>query len=127
MIDLYLLISIFIGIIVAIDGYLLVRSNGNFNASKILTITSSIEFIWVIFSILSLSKLSFTIYQLLIPVLYITHNALGWLYGIILLNKPKNTQTNDVIVPMWHAKFGRNFGIFFTIICTYAFLQLLFS
>jgi len=117
MLEIYLSISVIIGMIVIYDGYIIVKSNGIVETGQLAMFTSTIEFLWAIVSIVALFTLEFQSWQVLIPVIYLTHNLLGWIYGIWLASKSSTEQTDRIVVPVWYSKFGFNFGIVFTFGC----------
>jgi len=112
MIELYFAISVLIGCIVAFDGYVLLKNHGK--ANKTSAITSTVEFIWVFISVGAVLKLSFTNYQILVPLLYLTHNVLGWLYAAAFM-KVDPDKPMDIEIPIWYVCFGLSVGIVFTI------------
>lgn len=113
MIELYLVNSIFIGILLVLDGWLLLREPSVKQLNKVLILTTSIEFLWVIISILLLIYIELNRYQMLIPVLYITNNIIGWIYGFILSANLDSEE--DVNIPKWYIKFELVFGLIFTL------------
>lgn len=78
-----------------------------------LVLTTSIEFLWVIISILLLIYIELNRYQMLIPVLYITNNIIGWIYGFVL--SVNLDDKGDVNIPKWYIKFGLVFGLIFSL------------
>lgn len=112
MLELYLIISIPIGCVVTFDGYVLLKCNGKVN--KISAVTSTIEFIWVLISFGAVLKLSFSNYQILVPLLYLTHNVLGWLYAAVFM-KIDQDKPMDIEIPIWYVWFGLSVGIVFSI------------
>jgi hypothetical protein len=117
MLEVYLGISVIIGLVVIYDGYLIVKNNGLVETGQLAMVTSTIEFLWVIISVAALFTLEFQNWQVLIPVLYVTHNLLGWSYGLWLTVKSPAEQVEKIIVPLWYSKFGFNFGVVFTFGC----------
>ncbi|GLX76724.1 hypothetical protein tinsulaeT_00640 [Thalassotalea insulae] len=117
MLEVYLSISIIIGLIIIYDGYLIIKNQGVIGIGQFAMITSTIEFLWAIVSIVALFALEFQNWQVLIPALYITHNILGWVYGFWLESKSPTEKIDKVVVPLWYAKFGFNFGVVFTFGC----------
>lgn len=113
MIELYLVNSIFIGILLVLDGWLLLREPSVKQLNKVLILTTSIEFLWVIISILLLIYIELNRYQMLIPVLYITNNIIGWIYGFILSANLDSEE--DVNIPKWYIKFELVFGLIFSL------------
>jgi hypothetical protein len=114
MLEVYLGISVIIGLIVIYDGYLIVKNSGVVKAGQLSAVTTTIEFLWAIVSIVALFNLEFQNWQILIPAFYVTHNILGWVYGFWLIAQNPTEETNQTTVPMWYAKFGINFGVVFT-------------
>ncbi|NQZ21501.1 MAG: hypothetical protein HRT53_05530 [Colwellia sp.] len=117
MLAVYLGISAIIGLVVIYDGYLVVKSNGVVGIGHLAMFTSAIEFLWAVVSVVALFTLEFQSWQILIPAIYLTHNLLGWVYGIWLASKSPIEQTEKIVVPLWYSKFGFNFGIVFTFCC----------
>jgi hypothetical protein len=117
MIELYFLVSIFIGIIVIIDGVVLYKARGVCGANKIQSITTTIEFLWAIASITALLKLELSQLQILIPSLYVVHNILGWVFGFYLCSKSPEIKngTEALVVPYWYIIFGLTVGMVFSI------------
>jgi hypothetical protein len=106
MLEVYLGISVIIGLIVIYDGYLIVKNSGVVKAGQLSAVTTTIEFLWAIVSIVALFNLEFQNWQILIPAFYVTHNILGWVYGFWLIAQNPTEETNQTTVPMWYAKFG---------------------
>ncbi|WP_033026676.1 MULTISPECIES: hypothetical protein [Pseudoalteromonas] len=115
MLEVYLGISVIIGLIVIYDGYLIVKNSGVIKTGQFSVVTTTIEFLWAIVSIVALFNFEFQNWQILIPVFYVTHNILGWAYGFWLVAKNPAEQSDQTTVPMWYAKFGLNFGVVFTL------------
>ncbi len=115
MLEVYLGISVIIGLIVIYDGYLIVKNSGVIKAGQFSVVTTTIEFLWTIVSIVALFNLEFQNWQILIPVFYVTHNILGWAYGVWLVAQNPTEKSDQITVPIWYAKFGFNFGVFFTL------------
>lgn len=113
--DAYLIISIIIGFIVIFDGYILYFKTPGF-ITTISGLTSTVEFVWAVVSIVALFKLNFTGLQILIPSVYVAHNVFGWIYGVVAY-KSNTGAGEDVVIPAWYALFGMIFGIVFTILC----------
>ena len=112
--------SVFIGLMLILDGFLLLKENGRCGVNKILSVTTSIEFIWAIISINVLIEYAFSGWIVLAPTLYILHNLIGWIYGFFLMNKIKNEKEPQLILPNWYIKFCLTFGLVFSSIsiCT---------
>lgn len=53
MIELYFLVSVFVGIAVIVDGVVLYKAKGVCWTNKIQSFTTTIEFLWVIVSIIA--------------------------------------------------------------------------
>ena len=117
MIEVYLGISVIIGLVVIYDGYLIVKSKGVVQTGQLAMFTSTIEFLWAVISVVALFTFEFQSWQILIPVIYLTHNLLGWIYGIWLASKSPIEQTDKIVVPLWYSRFGFNFGVVFTFCC----------
>ena len=117
MLEVYLGISVIIGLIVIYDGYLIIKSHGVVSVGQLAMLTTTIEFLWAIVSVVALFTLEFQNWQVLIPVLYIIHNILGWGYGFWLMSKSPEEQADKMEIPQWYAKFGFNFGVVFTLGC----------
>ena len=113
----YLVASILIGLVVILDGAVLLKLKGEASGSKLVAATSTVEFLWAVVSIFAVFTLSFSREEILSPALFITHNVLGWLYGVYLA--PKYLSGNDIefallSVPGWYAMFGFSLGIVYT-------------
>jgi hypothetical protein len=116
MTELYLTTSLFIGFILLIEARYILRKQ-EVRVNKFTLFTSTIELVWFVVSVAALSKLPLTQYQALIPTLYITHNILGWLYGIWLAKSLAQQQSTHVVIPTWYAKFAHSYAIVFIILC----------
>ncbi|ELP6759761.1 hypothetical protein [Vibrio vulnificus] len=115
MLEVYLGISVIVGLVVIYDGYLVIKNSGVIKVGQFSIVTTTIEFLWTIVSIVALFNLEFQNWQRLIPVFYVTHNVLGWAYGVWLVAQNPTEQSGQTTVPMWYAKFGFNFGVVFTL------------
>ncbi|MBD1582640.1 hypothetical protein [Pseudoalteromonas sp. S16_S37] len=115
MLEVYLGLSLFIGLIIIYEARHILNSPEN-PITPVTAITSIIEFIWAIVSIFALIYLPFSKWQVLLPSLYITHNAIGWVYGFWLAGKLTKHDSDQLIIPSWYAKFSFNFGILFTLL-----------
>jgi len=115
--EVYLGISVIIGLVVILDGYLVIRNRGVVEKGQLAMYTTTIEFLWALVSIVALVTLNFEGWQVLVPVLYITHNVIGWAYGFYLQSKSTDEEFDKVEVPIWYGKFGLNFGVVFTFSC----------
>ena len=126
MIEFYLLFGCFIGLLIIIDGVVLKNENGQLGANKIQSVTSLIEFLWAVFSIYLLVKIQLSGITLLVPVLYITHNVLGWLYGFYILSKVEGELENisQIIVPNWYIQFGIVFGVVYSCASLLCYIQI---
>ena len=117
MLEVYLGLSVLIGLVVIYDGYLIVKNKGVVENGQFAMFTSTIEFLWAVVSVVALFTLEFQGWQVLIPVIYLTHNLIGWTYGIWLASKSPTEQTDKIVVPLWYSRFGLNFGVVFTFGC----------
>ncbi|MCF6433899.1 hypothetical protein [Pseudoalteromonas sp. MMG022] len=115
MLNLYLDLSILIGLVVIYEArYILNTASVPIN--RVAIITSLIEFTWMVISITALFKLPLSAVQVLVPTLYITHNLIGWAYGFILAARQKDDEFK-VTIPRWYAIFSYTFGVVFTLLC----------
>ena len=122
----YLVGSILVGLVVILDGAMLLKLKGEASGSKLVAATSTVEFLWAVVSIVAVFALSFSREEILSPVLFITHNVLGWLYGVYLA--PKYLSGSDIefalfSVPGWYAMFGFSLGIVYTFLNIYLVLR----
>ncbi|GAA5143429.1 hypothetical protein [Thalassotalea piscium] len=124
MLEIYIGLSAIIGLVVIFDGYVVVKNNGVVETNQIIVLTTTIEFVWAIVSVFALFTLNFQQWQILIPVLYLTHNIIGWVYGVLLVSKLPKEPVNKVMVLLWYAKFGFNFGVVFTLACGFILYQM---
>lgn len=124
MLNVYLGFSVIIGLVVIYDGYLIVKGNGVVLTGQLAMLTSGVELLWVIASVVALFILKFEGWHVLIPVAYLAHNVLGWIYGILTASRLTIEQTDKVIVPLWYSKFGMSFGLVFTCMCALSQYQL---
>ncbi|GHE83524.1 hypothetical protein [Thalassotalea profundi] len=115
MLEIYIALSVVIGLVDTYGGYITTKNNGVVNTSGRVVVLSFIGFFWAITSAFALFTLDFQPLQLLIPVLYLTHNILGWCYGIWIVSKIDTDKLEQIKVPLWYAKFCFNFGIVFTL------------
>ena len=116
MIELYLTFSILIGLIIILDAVLLLKENGQYGTNKIISITTLIEFMWAVVTVYVLFKYTCSEWSILVPVLYLTHNILGWLYGLYLASKIEGgiEGVSQFFVPIWYVKFSLTFGVVFS-------------
>ena len=119
-----MLTSFFIGLVVIIDGYLLIKSHGVMKLGTLSSITTGVEFLWAIASVIALFQYDFNKAQLLVPVVYLIHNILGWLYGFWLEFKSPTENIKEIFAPVWYAKLSVIFGVTFTILCAFILLQM---
>lgn len=112
MIELYFAISILVGLIIIFDAYVLLKNNGN--TTKTNNITGSVELFWFFLTVGALIKNPFDDYQILIPLLYVTYNVLGWIcaFFIVKINSEKPMKMN---LPIWYVYFCLYVGCVFTI------------
>ncbi|APD86212.1 hypothetical protein BM527_09005 [Alteromonas sp. Mex14] len=111
----YLAIGIFVGLLVILDGYLLLKTKNDGQYSNLINVTTTIEFIWAIVSVITMFALEFSALQIMSPLLFASHNIFGWLYGFyIVANTPKEKIDLVKIVPSWYAVFGLSVGIVYT-------------
>ena len=116
MIEIYLLISIVIGAILVVDGFLLRQVKGKCGGNPILSITTTIEFLWAIITIVALYKLEFSGWLIFIPSLYITHNIFGWLYGAFIMSKTEgDLSEHTMYIPIWYVNTGIFVGLIYGI------------
>ena len=113
----YLTIGIFVGLLVILDGYLLLESKNDGRDNKLINATTTIEFIWAIISVGAMFVLKFSALQIMSPLLFVSHNIFGWVYGFyIVANTPKEKIDLVTIVPGWYAVFGLSVGIVYTVL-----------
>ena len=113
----YLAIGIFVGLLVILDGYLLLESKNDGRDNKLINATTTIEFIWAIISVGAMFVLEFSALQIMSPLLFVSHNIFGWVYGFyIVANTPKEKIDLVTIVPGWYAVFGLSVGIVYTVL-----------
>ena len=111
----YLAIGIFVGLLVILDGYLLLKTKNNGRYSNLINVTTTIEFIWAIVSVITMFALEFSALQIMSPLLFASHNIFGWLYDFyIVANTPKEKIDLVKIVPSWYAVLGLSVGIVYT-------------
>ncbi|MCU8540689.1 hypothetical protein M2G63_21850 [Vibrio vulnificus] len=68
MLEVYLGISVIVGLVVIYDGYLVIKNSGVIKVGQFSIVTTTIEFLWAIVSIVALFNLEFQNWQRLIPV-----------------------------------------------------------
>ncbi|RZR39103.1 hypothetical protein D8T58_23585 [Vibrio vulnificus] len=68
MLEVYLGISVIVGLVVIYDGYLVIKNSGVIKVGQFSIVTTTIEFLWTIVSIVALFNLEFQNWQRLIPV-----------------------------------------------------------
>ena len=126
MMELYFLVSVFVGMAVIVDGVVLYKARGVCWTNKIQSFTTTIEFLWVIASIIAVFTLEFSQLQILIPSLYVAHNIFGWAYGSYLVSKSPEVKngTEALVIPYWYLMFGLTVGIVFSISSLYALILL---
>ena len=116
MIELYLTFSILIGLIIILDAVLLLKENGQYGTNKVISVTTFIEFTWAIFSVYVLFKYTCSELSMLVPIVYVTYNILGWLYGLYLVSKIDGglEGVTQFFIPIWYVKFSLTFGVVFS-------------
>lgn len=120
----YLILSFAIGIFQIIEGLKLFRHNGKLDPSDLGL--SVIEFIWFIVSCGFIIYLPKEIILLMLPLLYITYNLLGWAYSYFWGPKITNeTDLNNVVLPMWVCVSGTIFGAVFAGVSAYLYFKLM--
>ncbi|NOU49070.1 hypothetical protein HG263_00705 [Pseudoalteromonas sp. JBTF-M23] len=115
MIEVYLGLSLLIGLIIIYEARYILSAPNN-PVTPVTAITSIIELVWAIVSIFALLYLPFSKWQILLPTFYITHNVIGWIYGFWLAGKLTKQNSNQLVIPSWYAKFSFNFGIIYTVL-----------
>lgn len=85
--------GIFIGVVQIAEGYLLIRSNGKINLYN--SITSIIEFGWVIATVYYLLNYDFNTLGLGIASAYLSYNIIGWIKSTQLM---KDLDTTDDVI-----------------------------
>ena len=103
----YILVSLVVGIMQFIEGGLLFL-NG---ISPITIITTLIEFLWVLVTIVALFKFSKHNVPKFMPASFIIYNVLGWSYGAYLASTIENIK--EFSPPQWVFITGVLFGIYF--------------
>ena len=121
----YLAIGIFVGLLVTLDGYLLLKSKQDGRYNSLINLTTSIEFVWALISLVAVFVLEVSALQIMSPLLFVTHNILGWLYGFYIVAKSPKEEIDLVnIVPTWYALFGLSVGIVYTLLNLFLLLGL---
>ncbi len=118
----YIVGGILIGLVVTLDGALLLHRNGLATGSKVVAITSFIEFVWAIVSVIALFTLQFSRVEILSPVLFVSHNVFGWAYGLFLARKSffsENQEFAPLELPIWYVVFGLTVGVVYTLVNIY--------
>lgn len=112
----YLTIGIAIGFIQVIEGYLLTRAAGKINLYS--SITSLIEFGWVIATVYYLLNYDFNLVGLGIASAYLSYNIIGWVKSTQLM---KNLETSediiDLTIPKSYATAAIAFGSAYSAAC----------
>lgn len=127
-VSLYLACSILIGGIVFVDGLILLRQNGRIDGNKMLILTTTIEFIWVMVSFYSLLYLNFMSWYAFIPLVYILYNIVGWGLGIMIVSEMENPDDamRSMVVPVWFVHLGIGFGLVFALISNFALANIVY-
>ncbi len=112
---LYLLVSCLIGTMLVIDAVILKKHEGSFHDNNTLNKISSIEFLWVLFSIYILIVINDNEVFIFLPIIYIVYYILGWVYGIyvLIIMKVYKRNMNVLFVPKISIKIELYFGYFF--------------
>ncbi len=63
MLEVYLGISVIVGLVVIYDGYLVIKNSGVIKVGQFSIVTTTIEFLWAIVSIVALFNLEFQNWQ----------------------------------------------------------------
>lgn len=115
MIEIYLYLSVLISFVLMFDGYYLKKNDGLCLGSKPLAITTSIEFIWFFVTLFAMVKLEFSVINLIVPALYVTHNVIGWVYGLSLVPSmsPSDLEEGNMRVSQWYMNFSSSFALVF--------------
>lgn len=112
----YLRIAIFIGLLQAIEGYLLLRAAGRINIYT--TITSLIEFGWVIATVYYLLTENFTTWGIAIACAYLSYNLLGWIKSKDLVKDIQSPEDMDSFrIPKAYAMASLVFGLLYSLAC----------
>ena len=115
----YLTIGIFIGLVQVLEGYLLLRASGKINIYS--SVTSFIEFGWVIATVYYLVNYDFSTPGLAIASAYLSYNILGWIKSKQLMNNLETTE--DIIhitIPKPFAVAAMLFGTVYSAACLLA-------
>ena len=126
MVALYLFCSILVGFLIFVDGMILLKQKGRLNGNLILIVTTTIEFLWVIVSIISLLYLEFMSWYAFIPFGYLCYNIIGWKVGQQIVSEMGNPEDAlwSMVIPRWWINFGVIFGLIFTLLANYAYAHL---
>jgi hypothetical protein len=121
MLEIFLTANIAIGLMIIFEAWQILRPG---KLRMITAATSSIEFIWVIITAIALFKLAFTQLQLAIPVLFLSYNILGWLYGIYLAIQASKLGIGRPPTPKTYILICFSFGVLFTLLSVSVFFNI---
>jgi len=126
LVSLYLALSIGIGLVLILDGLLLLSNNGRYQGNTTSYVIVLIEFIWVGVSGYALLTHTFPSWSVLVPALYLLHNVLGWAYGVYLAStiNDDNIKLTTFSLPTWYVRFGMTLGFVFSIASLFALLSI---
>jgi hypothetical protein len=83
LLELYLIVSVIIGLVLILEGYILYQDSGRF-VNKMLFLTSTIEFIWLLVSFGAIFTIEFPSWFAFIPFYYIAYNLTSLVYDVVL-------------------------------------------
>lgn len=112
----YFLGCVLVGMISAYDGFVLYQCQGRPARNKIVLLTSSMEFLWLLVTLYALFSIEFLASEYLIPVLYILHNVFGFVYSLLCypgMFKSGPEELSQIQIPRWYTLFGMSFGLVF--------------
>jgi len=113
----YILVSLAVGIMQFIEGGLLFL-NG---ISPITIITTLVEFLWVLVTIVAIFKFSKHNVSKIMPASFIIYNVLGWSYGAYLVSTVENIEEFNPAQSLY--LIGVVFGIFFAVFSAYLYTK----
>lgn len=122
----YFGICVGMALLIMYEALLLKKLAGKFQGNNVLASISAFEFIWLMVSGVALYQLEFVGLSVIVPVVYILHNFVGWGYGMYLFKKEglveqlEQGNEDDIAIPLKFTDFTLSFGLVFLVLSALA-------
>lgn len=83
----YFFMCLLIACLMVYESHLLRKYQGKFLGNRVLSAISGLEFVWLAVSGLALYHMDFIGLSIIVPIIYMIHNLIGWGYGMYLLKQ----------------------------------------